>query len=104
MRSPNLAIVKAAPSLPFGACERGLGPGRYDYLRDPGQISRRSAGLIRAEADLARFPRSLRPLALRLAQAAGDTAILDHLAWSRGSIGAGTRALMAGAPILVDAA
>ena len=80
-----------------------IGPGHYTYLRDPAQISRRSAGLIRAEADLARFPRSLRPLALRLAQAAGDTAILDHLAWSRGAIGAGTRALAAGAPILTDA-
>jgi precorrin-8X/cobalt-precorrin-8 methylmutase len=42
-------------------------------------------------------------MALRLAQAAGDAAILDHLAWSRGAIGAGRRALMAGAPILVDA-
>jgi precorrin-8X/cobalt-precorrin-8 methylmutase len=59
--------------------------------------------LIRAEADLARFPRALRPMALRLAQAAGDAAILDQLAWSRGAIAAGTRALMAGAPILVDA-
>jgi precorrin-8X/cobalt-precorrin-8 methylmutase len=60
--------------------------------------------LIRAEVDLARLPRSLRRLALRLVQAAGDASILDHLAWSRGAIGAGTRALIAGAPILVDAA
>jgi precorrin-8X/cobalt-precorrin-8 methylmutase len=82
----------------------GAGWGQFTYLRDPAAISLRSTALIRAEADLARFPRSIRRLALRLAHAAGDASILDHLAWSRGAIGAGTRALTAGAPILVDAA
>jgi precorrin-8X/cobalt-precorrin-8 methylmutase len=80
-----------------------LGRESYTYLRDPFAISRRSAALIGAEADLARFPRSLRRLALRLAQAAGDASILDQLAWSPGAIETGTRALIAGAPILVDA-
>jgi precorrin-8X/cobalt-precorrin-8 methylmutase len=82
------------------AGEEGIG--LYAYLRDPAAISRRSAALIRAEADLVRFPRSLRRLALGLAQAAGDTAILDRLDWSRGASGAGSRALMAGAPVLAD--
>jgi precorrin-8X/cobalt-precorrin-8 methylmutase len=77
--------------------------GRYTYLRDPGEIARRSLELVRKEADLGRFPRALQPLALRLAHAAGDIAILGDLAWSRGAIGAGRRALAAGAPILVDA-
>src|SRR6516162_10477886 len=77
---------------------------RYTYLRDPAEIARRSFALIRAEADLARFPRSLQPLALRLAHAAGDSGILDDLAWSRGAVVAGRRALAAGAPILVDSA
>ena len=77
--------------------------GRYPYLRDPDEISRRSLALIQAEADLARFPRSLRPLALRLAHAGGEVAILDDLAWSRGAIAAGRQALTGGAPILVDA-
>jgi precorrin-8X/cobalt-precorrin-8 methylmutase len=72
------------------------------YLRDPAEISRRSFALIRAEADLARFPRPLRPLALRLAHAAGDCTILGDLAWSRGAVAAGRKALAAGAPILVD--
>jgi precorrin-8X/cobalt-precorrin-8 methylmutase len=80
-----------------------VGHGRFTYLRSPAAIVRRSTALIRAEADLARFPRALRPMALRLAQAAGDSSILDDLAWSRGAIVAGTRALKAGAPILVDA-
>ena len=40
---------------------------------------------------------------MRLAHAAGDVAILDDLAWSRGAVQAGRRALANGAPILVDA-
>jgi precorrin-8X/cobalt-precorrin-8 methylmutase len=76
----------------------------YTYLRDPAEIARRSFALIRAEADLGRFPRPLRSLALRLAHAAGDSTILDDLAWSRGAVAAGRRALAAGAPILVDSA
>jgi precorrin-8X/cobalt-precorrin-8 methylmutase len=75
---------------------------RLVYLRDPDAIARRSRALIRAEADLTRLPRSLRWLALRLVQAAGDASVLEHLAWSRGAIAAGMRAMLAGAPILVD--
>jgi precorrin-8X/cobalt-precorrin-8 methylmutase len=74
----------------------------YSYLRDPAAIYRRSFALIRAEADLTRFPPALRPLALRLAHAAGDVAILDDLAWSRGATLAARRALAGGAAILVD--
>ena len=58
-------------------------PQSYDYLRDPGGDLPRSFARIREEADLARLPRALQPLALRLAHAAGDAAILDDLAWSR---------------------
>jgi precorrin-8X/cobalt-precorrin-8 methylmutase len=76
--------------------------GCYTYLRDPAAIYERSFALIEAEADLARFPMSLRPLAMRLAHAAGDTAILDNLVWSEGAVAAGKVALAAGAPILVD--
>jgi precorrin-8X/cobalt-precorrin-8 methylmutase len=71
-------------------------------LRDPNAIYRHSFAAIRAEADLSRFPPGLRPLALRLAHAAGDVMILDDLVWSRGAVQAGRRALAAGAPILVD--
>jgi precorrin-8X/cobalt-precorrin-8 methylmutase len=76
----------------------------YDYLRDPAAIYRRSFALVRAEANLTRFPPALRPLAIRLAHAAGDVAILDDLAWSRGAVAAGRRALASGAAILVDSA
>jgi precorrin-8X/cobalt-precorrin-8 methylmutase len=103
MRASNPASPQYPPTLPSPPGGLGSGRGRYTYLRDPAAISRRSTALIHAETDLAQFPRSLRRLALRLAQAAGDTTILDRLSWSRGAIAAGTRALMAGAPILVDA-
>src|SRR6185503_17501840 len=36
--------------------------------------------------------------------AAGDVALLDNLAWSRGAASAAIRALAAGAPIVVDSA
>ena len=72
------------------------------YLRDPAEIYRRSFALIEAEADLARFPPELRPLALRLAHAVGDTAILDDLVWSKDAVAVGRRALATGAPILTD--
>jgi precorrin-8X/cobalt-precorrin-8 methylmutase len=76
---------------------------KYDYLREPDAIYRASFAAIRGEADLARFPAALRPLALRLAHAAGDVAILDDLVWSRGAVQAGMCALAGGMPILVDA-
>ena len=74
----------------------------YDYLRDPAAIYQRSFALVREEAALERFPASLRALAVRLAHAAGDVAMLADLAWSRGAAAAGKRALQAGAAILVD--
>jgi precorrin-8X/cobalt-precorrin-8 methylmutase len=75
---------------------------RYTYLRDPAAIYERSFALIAAEAELTRFPLALRPVAARLAHAAGDTTILDDLIWSEGADIAGKQALASGAPILVD--
>jgi precorrin-8X/cobalt-precorrin-8 methylmutase len=74
----------------------------YTYLRDAAAISRKSLAVVRAEANLARFPRALRRVAARTAHAAGDAAILDDLAWSAEAVAAGRAALAAGAPILVD--
>jgi precorrin-8X/cobalt-precorrin-8 methylmutase len=74
----------------------------FTYLRDPAAIYRRSFAVIRAEADLARLPRALRPLAVRLAHAAGDVGVLDDLAWSAGAARAGRRALAGGAAVIVD--
>jgi precorrin-8X/cobalt-precorrin-8 methylmutase len=89
-----------------GAERREAGEGStartYAYVRDPAEIARRSFAAIRAEADLARFPRPMRRLASRLAHAAGDVGILGELAWSKGAVGAGRNAIAAGASILVD--
>jgi precorrin-8X/cobalt-precorrin-8 methylmutase len=75
----------------------------FSYLKNPAEISRRSFALIREAADLARFPRQIQPVALRLAHAAGDCTILGDLAWSKGAVAEGSKALATGAPILVDA-
>jgi precorrin-8X/cobalt-precorrin-8 methylmutase len=94
--------MRRVPSLSPLKGGEGTRAGPYSYLRDPAAIYRRSFALIRAEAGLARFPSALRPLAIRLAHAAGDVTILDDLAWSRGAVNAGRRALASGATILVD--
>jgi precorrin-8X/cobalt-precorrin-8 methylmutase len=75
---------------------------RYSYLRDPATIYRRSFELIEQEADLGRFPSEMRPLALRLAHAVGDVAILNELIWSGDAASAGGAALAVGKPVLVD--
>lgn len=107
--TPDQVRGRLSPSCAFGAGSSPLKSGDgnpsagYAYLRDPAEITRRSFGLIREEADLDRFPSPLHALAVRLAHAAGDVSILPDLAWSEGAIGAGEKALAAGAPILVDA-
>jgi precorrin isomerase len=75
----------------------------YTYLHDPAAITRKSLAIVRAEANLTRFPQPLRPVAARITHAAGDVAILDDLAFSPKAVRAGKAALEAGAPILVDA-
>lgn len=77
--------------------------GTGGYLRDPGEIYRRSFAAIRAEADLAAVPADLTDLALRIVHATGMPEILAELAWSEGAGSAGRAALAAGAPVLCDA-
>ena len=73
-----------------------------DYLRDPAEIYRRSFAAIRAEADLARLPRALEPMAVRLIHACGMIDIIGDLAFSPDVAEAGCAALAAAAPILCD--
>jgi precorrin-8X/cobalt-precorrin-8 methylmutase len=98
---PNLSAIRRGGD-PRQREGGGDGRSTFPYLRDPAEIARRSFALVRAEADLTRFPAALRPLALRLAHAAGDASILGDLAWSLGAAAAGRKALAAGAPILAD--
>jgi len=102
-REPNpRASADTATATLSGDAEEGKKEHRFTYLRDPAAIYRRSFALIRAEAGLRRFPPALRPLAMRLAHAGGDVAILDDLAWSRSAVNTGRRAMENGAAILAD--
>ncbi|MFP4602675.1 MAG: precorrin-8X methylmutase [Halochromatium sp.] len=73
-----------------------------DYNRDGAAIYRESFAIIRAEADLARFPADLEPVAVRVVHACGMPDAADDLLFSADAGGAGRAALAAGAPILCD--
>jgi precorrin-8X/cobalt-precorrin-8 methylmutase len=84
------------------SADRAEASSRYTYLRDPAAIYRQSFALVETEADLGRFPAEMRPIAVRLAHAAGDVSILADLAWSPDAVARAREAIDAGAPILVD--
>ena len=73
-----------------------------DYLRDPGEIYRRSAALVARETDLDGIPSDLTEVVLRLVHACAMPDIVPELAWGGSPGQAGQRALAAGAPILAD--
>lgn len=73
------------------------------YETDGAAIYRRSFAIIRAEADLARFPAEEEPVAVRMIHAAGLVDLAAHIRFSPGFAVAARVALAAGAPILCDA-
>lgn len=81
----------------------GPTPPAGGYLRDPDAIYRASWQAILAEVDLEGIPEELRPLAMRVVHASGMPDIVHDLVFSRGAAAAGRSALLAGAPVLVDA-
>ena len=72
------------------------------YIRDGAEIYRRSFGIIRAEADLARFAPTEERVAVRLIHACGMTEIARDIVMSPGFADNARWALIAGAPILCD--
>lgn len=76
------------------------GPGAY--LRDGGDIYRESFAIIRAEADLQRFPPDLVPVVVRMIHACGMTDLADDVGYSAGCAATARRALGQGAPIFCD--
>ncbi len=74
----------------------------YDYLRDPGEIYRRSFATARAECDLNGVSPDLTPLVLRLVHACGMPDIVADLRLTDDLMAAGQGALKAGAPIIAD--
>jgi precorrin-8X/cobalt-precorrin-8 methylmutase len=87
-----------------GAEGSGYDQVKYEYVRDPEAIYRRSFALIRRETDLSTVSRDLRALALRLVHTCGEPGIVTDLVASPSAATRGRRALAADAPILVDAA
>ncbi len=75
----------------------------YAYETDGAAIYRRSFAIIRAEADLARFPPDDEGVAVRMIHAAGLVALAADIRFSPGFVAAARTALRAGAPILCDA-
>jgi len=75
----------------------------YAYETDGAAIYRQSFAMIRAEADLARFPPDEEPVAVRMIHAAGLVELAPHIHFSPGFAAAARGALRAGAPILCDA-
>lgn len=75
----------------------------FDYLRDPQEIYRQSFATIEAEADLARFPEELRPVAVRIIHACGMVEKGDLIAFGGDVVTAAIRSLQNGKPILCDA-
>nr|WP_189043527.1 precorrin-8X methylmutase [Aliidongia dinghuensis] len=75
-----------------------------DYLTDGAEIYRRSFAIIRAEADLSGLSPDLARTVVRMIHACGMTDLPRDLAAAPGAAEAGRAALLAGAPILCDAA
>ena len=74
----------------------------HDYIRDGAEIYRRSFAIIRAEADLARFPPVEEKVAVRVIHAAGMVEVASDLVFASGAVAAAKAALEAGAPVICD--
>jgi len=75
---------------------------RYDYVRDPTEIYRRSFATIRQEADLDALPPDAQAVAVRMIHATGEVGLTAHFAFHPRLVGTARNALRAGAPIFTD--
>jgi precorrin-8X/cobalt-precorrin-8 methylmutase len=73
-----------------------------DYIRDPSAIYARSFEMIRAEADLQRFPENARGIATRVIHSCGMIEIVDDLIITDDFADAASTAIAARKPIFVD--
>ncbi len=74
----------------------------YAYVRDGAEIYRRSFAIIRAEADLARFPPEEEKIAVRIIHACGLVEAAADICFAPGAVARAKAALAAGAPLLCD--
>jgi precorrin-8X/cobalt-precorrin-8 methylmutase len=75
----------------------------FDYVRDGAEIYRRSFALIRAEADLGRFPADVARVVVRMIHSCGMTDLPADVGYSDQVVRAARAALLGGAPVLCDA-
>jgi len=75
----------------------------FDYIRDGAEIYRRSFAMIRAEADLGRFPADVARVVVRMIHSCGMTDLPADIGYSDGVVKAARAALLGGAPVLCDA-
>ena len=73
-----------------------------DYLKDPAAIYEQSFATIQAEADLTRFPETVRPLAVRLIHACGMIDLTRDLRFSDDVADRAREALHGGCKIITD--
>ncbi|MFC9440369.1 precorrin-8X methylmutase [Nocardia sp. NPDC057030] len=76
---------------------------RTSYLTDGAEIYRRSFAMIRAEANLSRFPPDVAQVVVRMIHGCGQVDLAEDVAFSPGVVAAARAALRSGAPILCDA-
>ncbi|CAM4294563.1 precorrin-8X methylmutase [Nocardia ninae] len=76
---------------------------RASHLTDGAEIYRRSFAMIRAEADLDRFPPAVAQVVVRMIHGCGQVDLAGDVAFSPGVVASARAALRAGAPILCDA-
>ena len=72
----------------------------YNYIRDAGEIYKKSFDIIRSEAELDSLPGDVAKIAVRLIHACGMTDIVKDLAYSLDAVNLGKHALASGAPYL----
>lgn len=73
-----------------------------DYLRDADEIYRQSFAVIRAEANLTRFPADVEQVVVRLIHTCGQVDAAEHIAYTDDVVARAAAALEAGAPVLCD--
>ncbi len=73
-----------------------------DYIRDAAEIYRRSFAIIRAEADLSRFPADVERVVVRLIHTCGQVDVTEHVAFTDDVVARAGAALRGGAPVLCD--
>lgn len=73
-----------------------------DYIKDPKVIYKNSFAIIKTEADLSRFKRNEKEVAIRLIHSSGMVDIANDLVFSNGAVEQGRAALKNGAAIICD--